>query len=325
MGPRAKAPPDRCRTATERRVIPSEQVKSLAAIKSVGVRQILDGVDGEGFWVSPPLVDANACAQLANLYEDEEETFRSTINMASYGFGSGEYKYFCAPLPPIIQRLREKLYERLAPVANEWSIRRGEVPEWLPDHKELRARCAAAGQSRPTPLLLRYRSGDFNCLHQDLYGEIHFPLQGILLLDCPGVDFEGGELLLVEQRPRRQSKAMVVPITQCTIAVIPVLERPVPNARGMALIEVRHGVSPLRRDLCTANRPRGCTGSPTACGASGTGGTGERLSRHRRLLSARRKTPGRTRYLDGSRLCRCAWSLDLCAYPFAKRRQHASR
>ena len=249
MGRRAKAPPDRCRTAEKRRVIPSEQEKPLAAIEEIGVSQILDGMDREGFWVSPPLVDAHACTQLANLYEDGEETFRSTINMARYGFGSGEYKYFCAPLPAKVQQLREKLYERLAPVANEWSVRRGEVPEWPSDHEELRARCAAAGQSRPTPLLLRYRSGDFNCLHQDLYGEIHFPLQGILLLDRPGVDFEGGELLLVEQRPRKQSKAMVVPITQCAVAVIPVRDRPVPGARGMALIKVRHGVSPLRRGL----------------------------------------------------------------------------
>ncbi len=249
MGPRAKASADRCRTAPGGRVIPLKQEKTRSAIEDIGVFEILDGMDRDGFWVSPALVDANTCAQLANLYEGAEETFRSTVNMARYGFGRGEYKYFCAPLPPLVQRLRETWYERLAPVANEWSIRRGMAAEWPAGHDELRARCAAAGQSRPTPLLLRYGPGDFNCLHQDLYGEIHFPLQGILLLDRPGVDFEGGELLLVEQRPRKQSKALVVPITQCAIAVIPVRERPVQGARGMSLIKVRHGVSPLRRGL----------------------------------------------------------------------------
>jgi uncharacterized protein len=249
MGPRTQASADRCRKATERRVIASKQEKNRTAIEDIGVSEILDGLDRDGFWVSPPLVDANACAQLANLYEDGEETFRSTVNMARYGFGSGEYRYFCAPLPAIVQRLRESVYARLAPVANTWSIRRGKTAEWPADHADLKARCAAAGQSRPTPLLLRYRPGDFNCLHQDLYGEIHFPLQAILLLDRPGIDFDGGELLLVEQRPRKQSKALVVPITQCAMAVIPVRERPVSGARGMALIKVRHGVSPLRRGL----------------------------------------------------------------------------
>jgi uncharacterized protein len=221
----------------------------LPAIKDMGVGGILEGMDRDGFWVSPPLVDPSTCAQLADLYDGADATFRSTINMARYGFGSGEYKYFSAPLPATVQSLRKSLYELLAPVANAWSVRRGQAPEWPPDHNELKERCAAAGQSRPTPLLLRYRPGDFNCLHQDLYGEIHFPLQGILLLDRPGLDFEGGELLLVEQRPRRQSKAMVLPLTQCAIAVIPVRERPVQGARGTSLVRVRHGVSPLRRGL----------------------------------------------------------------------------
>jgi hypothetical protein len=249
MGPGAKTPADRCRKAAERRVIAPRPEKTRIAIGDIGDSEILEGLDRDGFWVSPPLVDANACAQLANLYEQGEETFRSTINMARYGFGSGEYRYFCAPLPAMVQQLRESVYAWLAPVANEWSTRRGKVAQWPADHDELRARCAAAGQTRPTPLLLRYRRGDFNCLHQDLYGEIHFPLQGILLLDRPGVDFEGGELLLVEQRPRKQSKALVVPVTQCAMAVIPVKERPVSGARGTALIKVRHGVSPLRRGL----------------------------------------------------------------------------
>jgi hypothetical protein len=169
--------------------------------------------------------------------------------MARYGFGSGEYKYFAAPLPIIVESLRKALYERLAPVANEWNVRRGRTAEWPIDHDMLRLRCAAAGQARPTPLLLRYGVGDYNCLHRDLYGEIHFPLQGIVLLDRSGIDFDGGELLLAEQQPRKQTKAMVVPLIQGAIAVIPVKERPIQSTRGTAMIRVRHGVSPLRRGL----------------------------------------------------------------------------
>jgi hypothetical protein len=221
--------------------------ESVEAVRRIEVGGIMAAMDRDGFWVSPPLVDARTCEQLAHLYSGGDETFRSTINMARYGFGSGEYRYFAAPLPATVASLREVMYERLAPVANAWSVRRGRAAEWPFDHDELRLRCAAAGQTRPTPLLLRYGIGDFNCLHQDLYGDIHFPLQAILLLDRPGIDFDGGELLLVEQRPRRQSKAMVVPLVQGAIAVIPVKERPVQSTRGAALVRVRHGVSPLRR------------------------------------------------------------------------------
>jgi uncharacterized protein len=223
--------------------------ESIAAVRNVDAMDVLDALDREGFWVSPPLVDRQSCGLLASLYEGDPTLFRSTINMARYGFGSGEYKYFAAPLPNGVDSLRKAMYERLAPVANAWSVRRGDLPHWPADHDALRARCAAAGQTRPTPLLLRYGVGDYNCLHQDLYGVIHFPLQGILLLDRPGIDFDGGELLLSEQRPRRQSKAMVVPLIQSAIAVIPVKERPVVSTRGTAMIRVRHGVSPLRRGL----------------------------------------------------------------------------
>ncbi len=222
---------------------------SVAAIRNVDTRTVLDAIDREGFWVSPPFIDSPTCELLASLYEGDQTLFRATINMARYGFGSGEYKYFAAPLPLLVELLRKALYERLAPVANAWSIRRGGSPEWPANHEALRSRCAAAGQMRPTPLLLRYAVGDYNCLHQDVYGEIHFPLQGILLLDRPGIDFDGGELLLAEQRPRKQSKAIVVPLIQSAIAVIPVKERAIPTARGTAVIRVRHGVSPLRRGL----------------------------------------------------------------------------
>jgi len=206
-------------------------------------------LDRHGFALTPPLLGARTCAQLAQLYESGAETFRSTITMARYGFGSGEYKYFARPLPAPVTALREALYERLAPVANAWAERLGEQAPWPARHASLVARCAAAGQTRPTPLLLRYGPGDYNCLHQDLYGDIHFPLQAILLLDRPGVDFDGGELILVEQRPRRQSRPMVVPLTQGAIAVIPVKERPVQGARGTSRVQIRHGVSTVHLGL----------------------------------------------------------------------------
>jgi hypothetical protein len=169
--------------------------------------------------------------------------------MARHGFGNGEYKYFARPLPVLVMTLREALYERLAPIANSWSECLGDAAPWPASHGSLVARCAAAGQTRPTPLLLRYGSGDYNCLHQDLYGDIHFPLQAILLLDRPGIDFHGGELILVEQRPRRQSRPMVVPLTQGAIAVIPVKERPVQGVRGTSRVQIRHGVSKVHRRL----------------------------------------------------------------------------
>ena len=206
-------------------------------------------LDREGFAVIPSLVDSRTCAALAQLYSAGDETFRSTVTMARHGFGSGEYKYFARPLPVPVTALREAFYERLAPIANSWAERLGEAASWPASHGSLVARCAAVGQTRPTPLLLRYGPGDYNCLHQDLYGDIHFPLQVILLLDRPGIDFHGGELILVEQRPRRQSRPMVVPLTQGAVAVIPVKERPVQGVRGTARVQMRHGVSRVHRGL----------------------------------------------------------------------------
>jgi hypothetical protein len=169
------------------------------------------------------------------------------VTIARHGFGSGEYKYFARPLPGVVQALRRAMYARLAPIANAWESRLGRAADWPADHDSVAARCAAAGQTRPTPLLLCYGPGDYNCLHQDLYGAIHFPLQAILLLDRPGIDFDGGELILVEQRPRRQSKPIVLPLTQGAFAVIPVRERPVQGIRGPARVQVHHGVSRLHR------------------------------------------------------------------------------
>jgi hypothetical protein len=184
------------------------------ALAGVDAGVIQEAVDQTGFWMSPSVVDPKTCAQLAGLYESKGALFRSTINMARYGFGRGEYKYFSRPLPEAVNALRRALYSRLAPVANAWNVRLGRPADWPAEHESLVARCAAAGQSRPTPLLLRYGVGDYNCLHQDLYGDIHFPLQAIVLLDRPTEDFDGGELLLVEQRPRKQSRPRVIPMIQ---------------------------------------------------------------------------------------------------------------
>jgi hypothetical protein len=215
----------------------------LSLIDSEAIRESLDR---RGFWVSAPFIDAATCARIGELYDDGDTVFRSTISMARHGFGRGEYKYFGRPLPEVVARLRTLLYEYLAPIANLWSERWGSDTRWPGHHGALVERCAAVGQTRPTPLLLRYGPGDYNCLHQDLYGAIHFPLQVIVMLDRPGSDFE---LLLVEQRPRRQSRPIVVPVTQGSLAVIPVKERPVTGVRGFARIRVRHGVAEVREGM----------------------------------------------------------------------------
>lgn len=223
----------------------AESVAAVEAVAALEPRALQDSLDREGFAITAPMVDAATCARLAGLYTEAEGTFRSTVTMARHGFGSGEYKYFARPLPGVVQALRRAMYARLAPIANAWESRLGRAADWPADHDSVSARCAAAGQTRPTPLLLCYGPGDYNCLHQDLYGAIHFPLQAILLLDRPGIDFDGGELILVEQRLRRQSKPIVLPLTQGAFAVIPVRERPVQGIRGPARVQVRHGVSKL--------------------------------------------------------------------------------
>ena len=164
----------------------------------------------------------------ASFMRRQAATFRATVTMAQAWIRQRGVQIFCAALTrPGARRCGGRLYERLAPIANAWSVRLGRGADWPADHETVVARCAAAGQTRPTPLLLSYGPGDYNCLHQDLYGEVHFPLQAILLLDRPGIDFDGGELILVEQRPRRQSRPMVLPLVQGAFAVIPVRERPV--------------------------------------------------------------------------------------------------
>ena len=199
-------------------------------------------LDAQGWSVVPGLLSAAECDAVAGLY-DAGAGFRSHVVMARHGFGRGEYRYFAYPLPPLVGQLRGALYPHLAPIANRWHERMGLAPRFPAGHGEFIARCAAAGQSRPTPLLLRYRAGDYNCLHQDLYGEHVFPLQVAVLLSAPGTDFDGGEFVLTEQRPRMQTRAAVVPLTKGDAVVFAVNSRPVRGARGDYRVKLRHGVS----------------------------------------------------------------------------------
>jgi len=203
-------------------------------------------LDRDGSAVLPGLLDPAACAQLRACY-DEGERFRSRVIMQRHGFGQGEYQYFAEPLPALVRQLREALYPRLAPLANSWAQRLGEERRYPDSLREFRAQCHAAGQTRPTPLLLRYRAGDYNCLHQDLYGSVYFPLQLIVLLSQPGEDFDGGELVLVEQRPRMQSRPQVLSLRRGDAAVIATDHRPAQGARGWYRLKLRHGVSRIER------------------------------------------------------------------------------
>jgi len=202
-------------------------------------------LDAQGWSVVPGLLSAEQCAAAAALW-DEEERFRSRVVMARHGFGRGEYRYLAYPLPGPVAALRTALYPRLAPVANRWHEALGLAPRFPAAHADYLARCHAAGQAKPTPLILRYGPGDYNALHRDLYGEHVFPLQAAILLSRPGVDFEGGEFLLAEQRPRMQSRGTVVPLGQGDAVIFAVRHRPVKGARGWYRTNMRHGVSTVR-------------------------------------------------------------------------------
>ena len=202
-------------------------------------------LDNQGCAVIEGLLDPGECRSLAALYCDDSH-FRSRVVMSRHGFGRGEYKYFCYPLPESVRHLRNSLYPRLAPIANRWNELLGIEVRYPAKHADFLARCAEAGQTRPTPLLLQYEAGDYNCLHQDLYGEHVFPLQVAILLSRPGEDFTGGEFVLTEQRPRMQSRAEVVPLGQGDGVVFAVHHRPVQGVRGMYRVNMRHGVSRLR-------------------------------------------------------------------------------
>jgi hypothetical protein len=208
-------------------------------------RQIEADLDEAGCAMIPDLLDACACEALQAAYADDS-LFRSRVVMGRHGFGRGEYKYFSYPLPAAVEALRTGLYPRLAPIANRWEEALGRKPRFPHTHAAYLKTCHAAGQTRPTPLLLRYGEGDYNCLHQDLYGAEVFPLQVAILLSSPGRDFTGGEFVMTEQRPRMQSRAEVAPLAQGAGVVFAVNERPVQGARGVYRVKMRHGVSRIR-------------------------------------------------------------------------------
>jgi hypothetical protein len=206
---------------------------------------VATALDAQGWTVLPRLLTGPDCDAVAGRY-DRDADFRSRVVMARHGFGSGEYRYFAYPLPGLVEDVRTALYPRLAPIANQWHERMGLAVRFPAEHRAFIERCHQAGQTRPTPLLLRYAKGDYNCLHQDLYGEHVFPLQVAALLSEPGPDFEGGEFVLTEQRPRMQSRAAVVPLRKGDAVVFAVNSRPVRGARGDYRVNLRHGVSALR-------------------------------------------------------------------------------
>ena len=216
--------------------------QSLAKLDWSAIAQELDAV---GSVVTPPILSADQCAELIATY-DNDDLFRSRVVMQRHGFGKGEYKYFAYPLPGLIASLRIALYARLAPIANNWEVLLGREPRFPAAHADFLAACHAAGQARPTPLLLKYAEGDYNCLHQDLYGGHVFPLQAAFLLSRPDEDFTGGEFVLTEQRPRMQSRAEVAPLAQGQAVIFAVNERPVSGAKGAYRVKMRHGVSRIR-------------------------------------------------------------------------------
>jgi uncharacterized protein len=202
-------------------------------------------LDKHGAAILENLLTADECRKLAQSYPDDGQ-FRSRVIMSRHGFGRGEYKYFAYPLPPLVATLREALYAPLAKIANRWNAALGETLRYPDEHAAFVTRCHEAGQRRPTPLLLQYGEGDYNCLHQDIYGALVFPLQIAILLSEPGKDFSGGEFVLTEQRPRMQSRAEVPPLRQGDGVIFPVHHRPVQGTRGVYRVNLRHGVSRLR-------------------------------------------------------------------------------
>lgn len=223
---------------------PDSSASLSARVTASDWAQLQVALDAQGFAVRPALLSPSECEALRALYPSEP-LFRSRVVMSKHGYGRGEYKYFSYPLPPSLQALRSAFYAGLAPLANRWHEALNKQPPFPAALPEFLARCHEAGQLRPTPLLLSYGAGDYNCLHQDLYGDHVFPLQVAILLSAPERDFTGGELILTEQRPRMQSRPMVVPIAQGDAVVFAVRERPVQGKRGTYRVQMRHGVSEL--------------------------------------------------------------------------------
>jgi uncharacterized protein len=206
---------------------------------------VTDELNEYGCALLPALLTPSECAAIAGLY-DEATRFRATIDMRRHRFGSGQYRYFAAPFPEPVDALRHALYPRLLPVARDWYARLGREPQWPGTLDEWLEICHCAGQTRPTPILLRYEAGDWNALHRDLYGDKVFPLQVVINLSAPGTDHTGGEFLLVEQRPRAQSRGTAITIPQGHGLVFTTRDRPVASARGWSAAPVRHGVSAIR-------------------------------------------------------------------------------
>jgi hypothetical protein len=224
------------------RAAAAKRTADTAPLPAIGAAAIGDSLDARGFAIIERLLAPDQCAAVAAMYPDDAP-FRSHIHMARHGFGRGEYKYFAYPLPAPIAALRTALYPPLAGIANRWNDALGIDVRFPADHAAFLDRCHSAGQTRPTPLLLRYGAGDYNCLHQDLYGEHVFPLQVAILLAEPTRDFSGGEFVITEQRPRMQSRASVVPLRQGDAVVFAVHHRPVRGTRGTYRVNLRHGVS----------------------------------------------------------------------------------
>ena len=228
-------------TAARRRPDPA-QFADAAALPWDAIAASLDAY---GYATVPGLLDAEACRALIGLY-GEPDRFRSRIVMQRHAFGSGEYQYFGYPLPPLVRALRDAAYPHLAAIANRWDESLGQPADFPAALDDYLDRCHRAGQTRPTPLMLKYGPGDYNRLHRDLYGDLVFPLQMAVLLSAPGEDFEGGEFLLVEQRPRTQSRAEVVPLARGDAVIFPVHHRPAEGTRGFYRLAMRHGVSRVR-------------------------------------------------------------------------------
>ena len=207
--------------------------------------RIANELTERGFATTGRVLSAGECKELVQSY-GEDDLYRSTVVMARHGFGRGEYKYFRYPLPKLVETLRTEFYPKLAATANHWGVALGNETKYPERHADYLRQCHGAGQARPTPLVLKYRAGDHNCLHQDLYGDMYFPMQVAFLLSEPGRDFEGGEFVLVEQRPRMQSRVEVVPLTQGEGVIFAVNQRPMRGSRGYYRVAMRHGVSRLR-------------------------------------------------------------------------------
>ncbi|WP_332683404.1 2OG-Fe(II) oxygenase [Bosea sp. (in: a-proteobacteria)] len=231
--------------AAKRQTVPSVGQALETSVAELDWARIEAELDAHGVGLTGRLLDGETCAALRGLY-GEPKRFRSRIVMARHGFGRGEYQYFAHPLPEPVAVLRPLVYSRLAPIANRWNEALGIAQRYPASLDDFLALCHAAGQQRPTPLLLKYGAGDYNCLHQDLYGDLFFPFQMVVLLSQPGRDFTGGEFTLVEQRPRMQSRPEVVPLAQGEAAIFAVQHRPVQGTRGPYRVNLRHGVSRVR-------------------------------------------------------------------------------